>query len=280
MKKPVIKAGLFGSPLSRSLSPDLFRIFARLSGEALSYELREVPQPELRGAIEGARAEGWAGFNVTIPYKREVCAMLNLADPAAKASGAVNSVRFGKAGLEGSNTDAHALVEVLSERGLSLSGKTAAVFGAGGAAGAAAWALARSRAAAVIFHARNAQAAAVLAARLEERFPGTAFSYAPFDQSETGADILVNATPLGMYAAGRPPCEPAAGSLCIDLAYAPGGTEFTRAAVAAGSSVVDGLELLVWQAVLSLKFWSGLPAGDIVKFKKEALALLRSEKGF
>ncbi|MCM2268369.1 MAG: hypothetical protein NDI60_11435, partial [Elusimicrobiales bacterium] len=64
------------------------------------------------------------------------------------------------------------------------------------------------------------------------------------------------------------------GMLCVDLAYAPGGTEVGAAAAAAGALAIDGLSLLVWQAVLSLKFWAGLPAGDIVKFKRDAAAAL------
>lgn len=279
MKGKVIKAGLFGSPLSKSLSPDLFGIFGRLAGTEISYELRDMPRPQLRGAIDAARLNGWAGFSVTLPYKQEVCSLLGQADPAAMAAGAVNSVRFGRTGLEGSNTDAHALREIFCERGIDPAGKAAAVYGSGGAAGAAGWALGRSRARAVVFHARNTSAAGALAARLGDCFPGTAFSTAPFD-GPAAADIFVNATPLGMYTPGRPPCAPGAGSFCFDMAYAPGGTEFVRTAAAAGAGVVDGLEILVWQAVLSLKFWTGLPSGDIVKFKQEALALLRAEKGF
>jgi len=275
-----LRAGLFGFPLSNSLSPNLFRIFAGLTGTEISYELREVRPGELRLEADRARADGWAGFNVTLPYKREACALLNLADPAAKAAGAANAVRFGRAGLEGMNTDAHALVELLHERGLSLTGRTACVFGSGGAAAAAGWALGRSRAAEVTFRARNHHIAGALAARLEDCFPHTVFSAAPFSAPERPADILLNATPLGMYEPGRPPCAPAAGTLCVDLAYAPGGTEFLKAAAAAGASLIDGVELLAWQAVLSLKFWSGLPTGDIVKFKQEALRLLRLEKGF
>jgi len=279
VKKPVIKAGLFGQPLSKSLSPDLFRIFARLTGAEISYELREVPASSLASEILTAKAEGWNGFNVTLPHKGAVLAMLSLADPAAKAAGAANAVRFGRTGLEGINTDAHALVEIFSERELKTSGRTAAVFGSGGAAGAAGWALGRSRAAAVAFCARNQDSAAKLAARLSESFPGTAFSVSPFAEPARKPDIIVNATPLGMYAPGTPPCGPAGVSACLDLAYAPGGTEFTKNAEAAGCRTVNGLEILTWQAALSLRFWTGQPAGDIVEFKREALRLLYLEKG-
>jgi shikimate dehydrogenase len=274
---PHIKAGLFGRPLSRSLSPGIFAIFARLTGVRISYELREVPPIELDGAIDGARAEGWNGFNVTLPYKAKVCALLNLADPAVKAAGAVNTVRFGRAGLEGLNTDARALLDAMNESGWNAAGKTSTVFGSGGAAASAGWALGRAAAAAVTFRARDREAAARLAARLSPAFPKTVFSSAPFEAPCDRPSILVNATPLGMYAPGRPPCAPGPGDLAVDLAYVPGGTEFISTAAAAGAGTVDGLELLVRQAALSLKFWSGLPGGDIVKFTGEALGLLRKQ---
>ncbi|HAT73104.1 MAG TPA: hypothetical protein DCS63_09840 [Elusimicrobia bacterium] len=272
-----VKAGLFGRPLSKSLSPDIFAIFARLAGAKISYELRDVPPDQLAGAIDGARAEGWSGFNVTIPYKTKVCAMLNLTDPAVKASGAVNTVRFGRAGLEGLNTDARALLDALSGCGYDAAGKTAAVFGAGGAAASAGWALGRAAAASVTFCARNPEAAASLAARLSFAFPRTVFSAAPFEAPGGKPDMFINATPLGMYAPGRPPCAPGPGDLAVDMAYAAGGAAFAAASAAAGARVVDGLELLVRQAALALKFWSGLPAGDIVKFTDEALGLLRKQ---
>lgn len=274
MLKKQIQAGLVGLPISKSLSRDVFAAFSGLTGEEIVYLLIECDPDDLGPLITSLKTNGWAGFNVTIPYKQKVCAMLNLADPAAKACGAVNAVRFGRAGLEGTNTDAHALVGALDACGFGAAGRTAAVFGSGGAAASSGWALGRSRAAAVTFHARNTAAAAALAARLGEAFPQTAYSAAPFVKPARGTEIFVNATPLGMYQPGRPPCEPGPGQLCADLAYAPGGTEFSNEAGRAGAAVIDGLSLLVWQAALSLRFWTGLPGGDIVKFKSEAFSLL------
>jgi shikimate dehydrogenase len=274
VQAPHIKAGLFGRPLSNSLSPEIFRIFSALCGVKVSYELRDVPREELRHALEAASAEGWSGCNVTIPYKREACALLDLADPAVKACGAVNAIRFGRAGLEGMNTDARALLNALEEAGFSAAGRAAAVFGSGGSAASSGWALGRSQAAAVTFHARNTAEAGKLASKLSDAFPKTVFKTAPFAAPAPETAIFVNATPLGMYAPGRPPCAPGPGSLCADLAYAKGGTEWCNAAASAGAAVIDGLSLLVWQAALSFKFWAGLPSGDIVKFKREAMAAL------
>jgi shikimate dehydrogenase len=272
----IIKAGLLGTPLSKSLSPEIFRIFAALTGARVSYELRECGAAELPAVVSMLRAEGWTGFNVTIPHKRAVFGLVNLPDPAARAVKAVNAVRFGRAGLEGANTDAAAIRAVFEDNLLRVAGRKAAVFGAGGSAGAAGWALGRSGAAAVTFHARNA--AAELARGLGAVFPGTKYSAAGFTAPPADTDIFINATPLGMYQPGRPPCAPAAGAVCLDLAYAPGGTEFLAAARAAGATALDGLEVLVRQASLSLKFWAGLPAGDIVEFNSRALKLLREGK--
>jgi shikimate dehydrogenase len=278
MNRKQLKAGLIGHPVAKSLSGDVFAAFAALTGEDLCYEPVDCPPAQLALTLPGLKARGWAGFNVTTPHKSAVCGLLAMADPAAKACGAVNCVRFGRAGLEGLNTDARALLSALEEAGFSAAGKSAVIYGSGGSAASSGWALGRSSAAAVTFHARNAKAAAALAARLGEAFPKTVFTAAPFEKPASAPAIVVNATPLGMYEPGRPPCEPGPGTLCADLAYGRDGTELTRAAAAAGAAVIDGLSLLVWQAALSLKYWTGLPSGDIVKFKQEALALLK--KGF
>lgn len=272
-----IKAGLLGLPLSKSLSPEIFRIFAALTGQPITYELRECGAAELPAVIASLKAEGWSGFNVTIPHKQAVFGLLNLSDPASREIHAVNAVRFGRLGLEGLNTDAGALREALEENGARTAGKAAVIFGSGGAAAAAGWALGRSGAASVTFNARNRDAAAVIAGRLGAAFPGTNFFDAGFSAPSASAAILVNATPLGMYAPGLPPCGPGPGTVCLDLAYAPGGTEFITVARAAGAKAIDGIEVLVRQAALALKFWTGLPGGDIVKFNREAIGLLRKE---
>ena len=272
-----IKAGLLGLPLSKSLSPEIFRIFSRLSGTEIEYELRECGAAELAAVIRTSQAEGWAGFNVTIPHKQAVFKMLDLPDPASRGIKAVNAVRFGKKGLEGLNTDAAGIVGALEENGIRPAGKTAVIFGSGGSAGAAGWALGRAGAASVTFCARNSAAALVTAGNLAEIFPKTVFSAAPFAIPDSPAKIFVNATPLGMYAPGLPPANPKPGDVCLDLAYTPGVTEFIKTSALAGAITIDGLEVLVRQASLSLKFWSGLPGGDIVEFNNEALKLLREE---
>ena len=274
MQAKTIKSGLFGRPLSRSLSPAVFAVFSELTGGAISYELRECSTQGLAAAVAAARAEGWTGFNATIPHKRAVLEMLDSADKAARETGAANTARFGEKGLEGTNTDAYALSNALKERGISAAGLSAAVYGAGGAAAAAAWALAVAGAAHIDICARKPASALALKSRISKYFPATTFGTPPFGEPPAEDVILVNATPIGMYTPGTPPCAPRAGDICIDLAYSAGGTDFTRTAKAAGARAVQGLDLLVWQAALALEFWGGFPGGDIVKFKNDALALL------
>ena len=272
-----LKAGLIGLPLSKSLSPEIFRIFAALTGASITYELRECAAAELTAVIASLRAEGWAGFNATIPHKQTVFRLLDLSDPASRGIRSVNAVRFGSRGLEGLNTDTTAVTETLEENGAGSAGKTAVIFGSGGAAAAAGWALGSSGAASVTFNSRNPAEAVELAERYGKAFPKTIFSAAEFSAPCASATILVNATPLGMYVPGMPPCAPAPGTICLDLAYAPGGTEFMASAREAGAPALDGLEVLVRQASLSLKFWTGLPDGDTVKFNREATELLRKK---
>lgn len=279
MQKKQFKAGLLGLPLSRSLSPEIFRIFSELTGAELRYELRECAEAELAAVIQGLAAEGWSGFNVTIPHKRAVFGMLSLPDPASRDTGAVNAVRFDRRGLVGINTDAAAMRCALDGSGADPAGKNAVIFGSGGSAGSAGWVLGRSGAASVTFCARNSAAALALCGRLSGVFPKTVFSAAPFALPPGPASLFINATPLGMYSPGLPPARPKPGDLFLDLAYAPGGTGFIRTAAAAGASTIDGLEILVGQAALSLKFWTGLPGGDIVEFSRQALKLLRERLG-
>ena len=277
MPTKIFKAGLLGLPLSKSLSPEIFRIFSALTGAGITYELRECGAGELAAVIASLKTEGWSGFNVTIPHKQAVFPLLALADPASREIRAINAARFGKLGLEGLNTDAGAVREALEEHSAETPGKAAVVFGSGGAAAAAGWALGRAGAASVTFNARNRSAAALIAGRLGAAFPRTIFFDADFSAPSAAAGILVNATPLGMYQPGLPPCTPGHKTVCLDLAYAPAGTEFMAAAKAAGARTIDGLEVLVRQAALSLKFWTGLPGGDIVKFNREAIGLFRKQ---
>ncbi len=276
---PPIKAGLLGLPLGRSLSPRLFSILSGLRGREVGYSLRECGPEDFPGAVAKARAEGWTGFNVTIPDKSLLAgALSDSRDRAAEISGSANCGLFTPEGLEARNTDAGALAAALSGRGIDLAGKKAAVFGSGGTAAASAYALASAGAEEVVFCAREPLRAGPAISRLAAAFTGAVFAAAPFGPP-AGAAAVVNATPLGMYEEGRPPFEPGKNQLCVDWPYRPGGTLLARAAGEAGAPVIDGMELLVRQGVLSFSLWGGCGASEVPDLTREALRLLRQKTG-
>ncbi|HNT98193.1 MAG TPA: hypothetical protein PKK31_08015 [Elusimicrobiales bacterium] len=276
---PPIKAGLVGLPLNRSLSPQLFSILSGLCGREVEYALWECGAAKFHEAAAKARAEGWAGFNVTLPDKQLLAGKLaDKRDRAAEISGSANCARFLREGLEARNTDAAAMAAAMLDRGMDLTGKKAAVYGSGGSAATSAYVLASAGAGEVTFYARDPGRAGAAIGRLSAAFPGSLFSVAPFGPPDSAAAV-VNATPIGMYEEGHLPFEPAKGQICVDWPYSPGGTFFTRRAKELGAHVIDGMELLVRQGVLSLFLWGGCRESEIQDLISETRKLLREKTG-
>jgi shikimate dehydrogenase len=260
-----VKLGLFGFPVGHSRSPRLFARLSKLLKRRIAYEAVAVRPKSLSAAAKRARLDGWRGANVTVPLKSEAAAYADRLTPAAKALGAVNVLRFGRT-VVGHNTDAQGLRDAMRTAGLKARGKSALVFGAGGAARAAGWALARDGAKTIRFTARTASRARKTADDLAGLFPRTRFSAG----AVAPAEIWINATPLGMK--GFPDRSPAPKSLAspqaaIDLVYGPR-TAFQRDAAARGARVQDGAAMLVHQALRAWEFWDR-PLGAR---RREALA--------
>lgn len=235
---------LLGDPVAHSRSPAIHaRAFALLGVDAVYAPCRVTDVP---GAIRGLRALSVSGANVTVPHKVSVMPLLDrLADRAGRA-GAVNCIVNRAGALEGHNTDAVALEEALGAAGI---GRNGVVLGAGGSARAAASVLERS----VVVSRSRARAEELLRA-----FPSAS---AGTPQALAEARLVVNCTPLGMDedtlpadpALLRPDCA------VVDFVYAgpSGESAFVRAARARGLRAIDGIELLVRQAVASLELWLG-----------------------
>jgi shikimate dehydrogenase len=245
-----VKLGIFGRPISHSRSPRLFAKLGRLLNRSIDYEA--VLVENLPEAVQQAKVKGWRGANVTVPLKEEAAALADRLTPAAKALGAVNVFRFGK-NILGHNTDAEGLRDSLREAGMKIRGKNALVFGAGGAARAAGWALAREGAKKVRFCARTQSRASGAARALAPHFKKTKFS----SGAAMPADIWLNATPLGMK--GFPDRSPAPKALsspqfAIDLVYGRR-TAFQRDAASRGARVIDGASMLVHQALRAWEYW-------------------------
>ena len=258
-----MKLGLFGHPVSHSRSPRLFARLSRLLKRPISYSAVKVYPGELGSAVAAARNAGWSGANVTIPLKEEAAALANSLTPQARALGAVNVLRFGRTVI-GHNTDGEGLRDALRRAGVTTRGRNALVFGGGGAARAAGWALAKAGARAVRFTARTASRAKKAAQDLGTYFPRTRFS----SGACAPAEIWVNATPLGMK--GFPDRSPAPKFLpspeaAVDLVYGRRAA-FQRDAAARGARVVDGASMLVFQALRAWECWDR-PLGAVRRAK-------------
>lgn len=263
--------GVVGHPLGHSLSPLMHnRAFEALGLDAvyLAFETRDI-----LGVMAGARALPIQGLSVTIPHKRAVMECLDEVDPAAQKIGAVNTVaRQGKR-LVGFNTDAAGARRALESRlgPGALRGMRCLLVGAGGAARAVGFALLEAGASLALWN-RSPQRGQRLA---------LALGCPLLSQEEAwdfGADLLVNATPVGMVPmTGSCPVPEHAlrrGMAVFDLVYNPPETLLLQKARDRGCITVSGLDMFLYQGALQLKLWTGLepPLEAIKTVVSEALA--------
>ena len=252
-------AGVIGDPVRHSLSPAIHNAAfaeAELDWVFLAFE---VADGEAAIAVAGARALGVDGLSVTMPHKATVIEALDRLTPTAERLGAVNAIVREGTRFVGHSTDGAGLVDSLAfDEGFAVEGTRAVVVGAGGAARAVVLALADAGASEIVIvnrTAANAERAAALA--------GTAGRVGTEDDVRT-ADLVVNATPLGMIGnvdqAAIDPSLFHTNQLVVDLVYSPPITPTIRAARAAGAHAIGGLGMLVHQAALAFTLWTGQDA--------------------
>jgi shikimate dehydrogenase len=267
-----MKLGIFGRPIGHTRSPRLFAVLGRLLDKKMSYKAVQVEEGRFAAAAQRSRKEKWRGASVTIPFKLEAARLADRLTPSAKAIGAVNVLRFeANKKITGHNTDADGLCDALKHAGVVMSGIHVLVFGAGGAARAAGYAVAKGGARSVRFTNRTASTAKECVRDLAPYFPKTSFS----SGAPRNADIWINATPLGQK--GNPDISPAPKSLrapvaAVDLVYGKK-TAFQRHAERLGARTLDGTAMLVFQALRAWEFWDrplgprrkALLAGRLIK---------------
>lgn len=214
----------------------------------------EVAGGEGAAAVASMRALGIEGLSVTMPHKDAVASAVDELSPAAEAVGAVNTVVCTAGKLVGENTDGDGFLDaIVSDEGFDPAGRRCVVFGAGGAARAVIRALAGAGAAEVVVVNRDPDRGR----RAAEIAPPISRSGLAADAAK--ADLVVNATSLGMDAGDPLPVDPSLlgpGQLVVDLVYYPLVTPLLESARASGATAVNGLGMLLHQAAHAFRLWT------------------------
>lgn len=245
--------GVVGTHAAISLSPAMQN--AAFQAKHVNAIYLPCQTSRLKDFLTFARQMGFRGFSVTMPYKRAIIEALAWLDPLAKRLGACNTVALQNGKWVGWNTDAAAVVEVLTKR-LRLAGSRILILGAGGAARAAAYAL-RAEDAELFIAARREASADRLARSVSAQV-------IPWDSAEgLDVDAVINSTPVGM-----PPHTEAVpidlarlrARVVFDMVYYPLETRFLAEARGRGLTTISGLEMLVAQGARQFEIWTGLAA--------------------
>ena len=275
------KLGVIGYPVSHSLSPRMHNAALRALHMEGDYTAISVPPDQLAVCVSELAAQGYRGFNVTIPHKQTVMRLLTALSDSARAIGAVNTVVVEGGRLIGHNTDALGFMRGLEQSGFAPQGKSARatharathalVIGAGGAARAVVYALTQAGAHVTVWN-RTRERAVQLA---DEFGMEVALHLAP--PPRYGCfDLIVNTTSVGMtpYSEETPLHLIGRGfgaRYVYDLVYNPRETVFLREARLIGAKAIGGLQMLVHQGAEAFRLWTGRDAPvDVMKRAIEA----------
>jgi shikimate dehydrogenase len=249
--------GIIGWPVDHSLSPAIHNAAFADMGMDWLYVPLPVEPGRLPSAVEGLRSLGFAGANVTMPHKTATAALMDTLSGDARSVNAVNTIVVEGPVLAGHNTDIGGFERFLRlDAGFDPDGRSALVFGAGGASRACALALARAGLRRLVVAARDPDRGAELVAIVDGL--GVTTSIVPFPATgDESFDLVVNATPLGAGGEALPIPPVGPGCVVVDLLYEPAMTPLLATARAAGAMAFGGLGLLLHQAALSFELWTG-----------------------
>ena len=254
-------AGVIGSPISHSKSPQLHRHWLKTYGLAGDYIPMDVASHDLKDVLRTLPKAGFVGVNITIPHKETVLNIADLVTDRATLIGAANTLIFRKDGkIHADNTDGYGFVENLKSGAPNWNPRAgpAAVFGAGGAARAVVASLLDAGVPEILITNRTRVRAEKLADDFGKRL--TIVDWVQAGNILEDSALVVNTTSLGMIGkpAMRVPLDGLRrGTVVTDLVYTPLRTDLLAAADAAGCITVDGLGMLLHQAVPAFERWFG-----------------------
>lgn len=250
--------GLIGKEVSHSLSPKIHTAIAALFGLELTYELFDVEKMELPKMIDKLKNGDYHGFNITMPYKTEIMQYLDGVSDKAKRMGAVNTVHLKEGLVLGDNTDYYGMKETIERSGIDVFGKAVYILGTGGAAKSGYVALEDLGAKPIVVRRKTDE--------VTELFKDVIY----YEEMDPKVDILVNATPVGMYPhIGQAVLEKeqVVGKVVFDYIYNPEETLLMSYA----KSAYNGLLTVFIQAFYSESLWQS----KTVKFETEYLNFLK-----
>ncbi|TFV77031.1 shikimate dehydrogenase [Bradyrhizobium frederickii] len=263
--------GLIGAPIAHSASPAMHERAAEALGLRGHYQLIEIAGADAAGLgllLEGVRRLGFAGVNVTYPYKEAVVPLLDALAPGAAAMGAVNTVVVRNGRLTGHNTDTTGFARAVAPL-LAPTGNAVAVIGAGGVGKAITFALASLKVSDIrIFDSEPARAATLVSLLAPQGGARVARVAASVEDALHGATGLVNGTPVGMLPNRAMPVAAALlhEKLWVaDAVYSPLITPLLAAAETKGARIMTGRELAIYQAADAFELFTGLaPSTEVM----------------
>lgn len=272
------KLCIIGDPVLHSKSPILQNAMISALGLDYIYLCQSVPRGKVKQWLDCAAFAGYAGFNATMPHKEALVPLMDELDPLAQKCGAVNTVCIKEGKYYGYNTDGAGFLRALADLGVEAAGKRVLLLGSGGAAKAVAAALAEAGARVTVAN-RTVSKAEELCKMDPAHLTPADFGGETLCRLAGESDILVNSTSLGMEGTGTDFADlsfvdalPAGAAVC-DAIYAPAETSLLRRARETGHPTMNGMGMLLHQAILALEHFTGEKL-DEERARKAALAAL------
>lgn len=256
--------GSFAEPAAENPTVAMVEAAYRYHNLHFRYINCEVAPENLKAAVDGAKAMGWTGFNCSIPHKVAIIPYLDGLGTSAKLIGAVNTIVRRNDQWIGENTDGKGFVQALKEV-VNPAGRKITIFGAGGAARAVAVELALAGAERILIVNRGKERGEEVVALLNGCTEANA-AYHPWMEGysiEADTDIVINATSIGLFPNIDEKLAINFGSITADMVVADGihnppKTHLLKTAAAKGCKTIDGLQMLVNQGVIGIKYWTGV----------------------
>ena len=261
-------AGIIGYPLSHSLSPPMHNFIYQKLGIEILYKKWEIEEQNLELHIRKINNDDFVGANVTVPYKEKIVPILDEIKDEAVFTGAVNTIVKNNNKLIGYNTDVYGIKETLDIQFKNDEINNVVIFGAGGAAKAALYVLfQRGLKNLTIINRTKANAVKMVDQFNDFNFEHCVLTFNEIPKIKTACqstNLIINTTILGMKGSGYENISPVdstfidSNSVIFDMVYNPTKTQLIKIALDKNANIIEGLNMLVYQAIKSIELWTGI----------------------